>query len=389
MYVFYYKEVVLGGAELLIEKMGHEFVRQKETAELWCWTADADMVRRFQLVGINVRQGIEVGTIQKYRKDYSEGSINFICFQLVDYCYLNSSINKEDKLILYVMHFASLCMGKRGKIQFVKDIWKKIIPILLVRLMKANSLYVMDEATVDYTRAYYNNRLLNSIKFNIIRIPIDIVEVDTDAFQRTNKNSILTIARADFPFKGYLLGLIKYMKRIPTKYILDIVSYGKDEYMIHEVLAHESESVKKRVHLHGKMNLEDIEELYDNSIVYIGMGTTILDASQRGIISIPVKPDTYDLQANNIFIEDYRKIMDDSEDSNRFENLLDSILNMSPKYYRDNAVLGRKLVIDHYSTTNIVHDLKKEIENSRRINVKFVERIVRFVNILKDNKKRL
>lgn len=379
MYIFYYKKLILGGAELLIEKLGRGLISIGEKVCVCCEDLADDMERRLETSNILIYKKIYVHKLNNFRDFFSEyKSLNVICFQIIDFCYLKHSIYSQDRILLYVMHYASLCMGMKGRNKILKRFWKSIIPKLLKKMDANHELVVMDEITADYTKKYFKSRVINEIAFHIVRVPVDIVEFEEKTLH--NKyfcNNILAIARADFPFKGYLIGLLDHMNKIPENISLDIISYGKDLEILEKQYNSLTHEHKQRVHLYGKTNFEDLEEHFNRAKVYIGMGTTILDAAQRGIVSIPVRSDTFELFATNYFHNDYRKLLDDSIGrNNKALQLIKEIFALEQEKYIEQALANRRAVVENYGVDKIVKELTHYFDY--RTNLKYyVEAIVR------------
>lgn len=378
MYVFYYKHLVLGGAELLIEKLGRELKSIGEDTFVCCESISCDMEKRLKASNIGLYKNICLNKLGKFRNMFLEyRTLNIICFQIVDFCCIKHSVFNDDRVLLYVMHYASLCMGLKGKNKLLRSIWKYLIPNLLKKLDDCHELVVMDETTVNYTKRYFKSKLVNEMPFHIVRIPIDIVNASEVNYDRYSCKSILSIARADFPFKGYLVGLMRYVDKIPDDISLDIVAYGKDEKVLNEQYALLTEDQKKKVHLHGKTNFEELERYFKSAKVYIGMGTTILDAAQRGIISVPVKADTYELFATDYFCNNYKKLVDDSTvEENKIKWLIQNVLDLNKQQYKEQALKNRKAAVDNYGTDRIVSELRQYF-NYRANMSYYIEDIIR------------
>ena len=72
----------------------------------------------------------------------------------------------------------------------------------------------------------------------------------------------MTIARAEFPFKGYILGLLDWFASSDSNIRLTIVSYGPDEKKIADRIDSFDEIVKKRITLVGKTDYGQLEKYY-------------------------------------------------------------------------------------------------------------------------------
>lgn len=389
MFLFYYKSIKTGGAELLIEKLSKELRRRNESVHIACEDISDSMQKRFEQFNIPVVTNCSLYSNNNFLNvflDKYEAGIKIVCFQLFDYCTLTHYARKQDKILLYIMHYDSLLIGVKGKLGILKRFWKHFIPGIIQELNSTNALVFMDETCVENTKRFFNNDDLNKSSFKIVRLPIDIVEIteqDLKNKAQINGLRILSIARADFPFKGYLIGLVGFFVQMDYNAELHIVSYGKDELILQQKIDSLNEDLKKRIHLYGETNFEDLEDLFKNSNVYIGMGTTLLDSTQRGIISIPVKADTYELYAENYFFTDWKKLVLDTEAGvNKIEALISDIANMSCDDYYKKSEAGRSSVIKNHSTSSIVDQITSTFEKLA-YKRNFKSEIVWFIQIVK------
>ena len=112
--------------------------------------------------------------------------------------------------------------------------------------------------------------------------------------------------------------------------------------------------MKLTIKLIDKVDYSLLENYYRDTELYIGMGTTIFDAANRGIVSIPVKPYTYDLVADKFFHDDFTKCSVDNIEKNNIDELVESFLSASEDQLLNWSVLNRQLVSEHYMTNVVV-----------------------------------
>lgn len=389
MYLFYYKRFELGGAELLIEKIARELIARGEKVYIVCESISDIMKKRFNKLNINLVKNVSIykdaGWLKKILTQYQE-SISFVCFQLFDYCMINHYLRKCDKLLLYIMHFNSLKIGYKGHLGFLKLLWKKTMPSLIIDISKNNGLVFMDETCVDEMKSFYHQNDLDLATFDIIRLPIDIVPISESELRKKAEIKgihILSIARADFPFKGYLIGLVKLFGEINSNVNLTIVSYGKDIIFLEKEIEKLPKTKKDKLCLIGETNFEELEQLFSKSNLYIGMGTTVLDATLRGVVSLPIKAYTYEVFAKDFFYNDYKKIVETTESRlNQITRLLHDFNLMTPNRYLEKSISGRNLVIHHYGTQYIVDKIEQKL--IKNINFKnFTMELVWFIQKIK------
>lgn len=83
--------------------------------------------------------------------------------------------------------------------------------------------------------------------------------------------------------------------------------------------------------------------------MYVGMGTSVLDAAKYGIPSIPIAYSTYETIAQQYFFQDPTKLMGEKTEINNFDKLAKQIIHYSKDEYFNHAIQERKCVFDYYS----------------------------------------
>jgi hypothetical protein len=258
----------------------------------------------------------------------------------------------------------------------------------LQKALKENKIIVMDEKTIEYAEDYYKGTLLFSRLHNkIVRIFVE--DSGYNEFKLNEKIvsktfNILAIARAEFPFKGYLLGLVRdFPKYADYQTYLDIVSYGPDIKKLKDELLILNESYKGRVKIHGKKTHKELFPYFDSSNVYVGMGTTILDAAVRKVISIPIQSYTDKVFASNYFHLNYRNVVDDGKGHNNFAQLIQGIRNMNEMEYKKACNESRDIVLQYYEAKKNTSLLLKFINESPQDDFCFIYALINFLKKIK------
>lgn len=349
---FVYRKIVIGGCELLIERLGKELIKRSINPHIICQSIDADMKDRYFHAGIHIIK-VDNWCSKNVISAVDTRNISYlIAFTWNNFLICN---RKKENVhsIFYSVHYQALEMGnnKRG---FIKTILQRIARDGIIRLNKNGQIICMDEQTIENTKKYYN---LKSFNPPIIRIAIDCVPKIKRYQQNINQINILTIARADFPFKGYIIGLLNWLKKSSDDIYLTIISYGRGEGEIHDIINSMDEPVRRRVSLVGKTDYYQLEKYYQEADLYVGMGTTVLDASLRGVVSIPVQAYTFDLITNKYLFEDYSKVALDCGSKNSFNKLVEHFKQIDYVEKNKWSELSRKIVMDYYGTKPIVDNL--------------------------------
>lgn len=367
-YIFFYKDIIVGGCELLIEKVSKQIVKLGDAGEtrvkVLCNAIDGGMLERFKGSGVEICQ-ISNWESNKELRDYisSENEVRMVAFFWEDFVRLYYLKNKKMKTILYAVHFQVLAVGANCRFPFLKQLLQIIGGKCIYELLLAGKILCMDEQTVRYTQNYFRKAFLEDTSiYKIVRIPINEVAVKREQLEKraqATEFNVLAIARAEFPFKGYLLGLIDFIAGQESKenLHLDIISYGPDIDILERKVKALDEETKKIITLHGKVDYDALGQFYDKAKLYIGMGTTVLDAAQRGIISIPVVPYTEELTADKFFHEDGSVLAVDRKLPNYIINLWNEVRGLDSGKYSEFSEKSRDAVKRFYRVEKTVQQI--------------------------------
>lgn len=373
---FVYKKIITGGCELLIERLSRELKNRSIPVSIICQSIDQNMQSRYSNVGIQL---LKVNSWNRKnvisRLDSEEAY--FITFAWNDFLICNIK-RKHIHTVFYAVHYQAYEMG-RNKSIFIKKILERIVKKGIVTLNNNRQLICMDEQTLEYTNTFYR---YNTVEMPILRLAIDTVP-EVKRKNDTSKINILTIARAEFPFKGYILGLLDWFASSDASIRLTIVSYGSDEKKIADKINSFDEIVKKRITLVGKTDYSQLEKYYQTADLYVGMGTTVLDASMRGIVTIPVQAYTLGLFTDKFFHEDFRKVAIDEGSEAGFNKLLEQYRRLDSGGKNELSKKSRDAVIDNYSSSAIVDELVHILESTKNNCSTIGLELVRFYHEIK------
>lgn len=355
---FVYKKIITGGCELLIERLSKEIKKRSIPVSIVFQSIDQNMQSRYSNAGIQLLKVNSWNRKNVISCSDSEEAY-FITFVWNDFLICNIK-SKHIHTVFYAVHYQAYEMGK-NKPFFIQKMLKRIAKKGIVTLNNNRQLLCMDEQTVDYTNTFYK---YNTVEMPILRLAIDTVPEVKRKIDKSIIN-ILTIARAEFPFKGYILGLLDWFVSSDASIRLTIVSYGPDEKKIADRINSFDDIVKKRITLVGKTDYGQLEKYYQTADLYVGMGTTVLDASMRGIVAIPVQAYTLDLITDKFFYEDFRKIAIDQGSEAGFNKLLQQYRSLESEGKNELSKKSRDAVIDNYSSSAIVDDLVHILESTK------------------------
>lgn len=387
--IFVYRDIVVGGAELLIEKVANELIFRNIKVKVVCESISQDMQQRYEASNIDICIIKNWNNVGKLFMNSNEKT-GVITFFLKDFISIYAKSHKNVKTICYAIHFSGLYYATSVIIPAFNTLVKKLIPIR--KLVNSGNCICMDEHVIRCTKEYYDLKEKCSLNWKVVRIPIKPVEVGEEFLLHRLTNAefnILTIARADFPFKGYLLGLIDMFADITDKNVtLTIVSYGKDVEKIENRISVLPDNIKKRISLIGKTDFDELAIYYRDSSLYMGMGTTIIDAAQYGVISIPVAAYTERLIADSFFHDNYKNlVVEETIPKNSVNELIDKALNLNKKEYLELSKINQNIARRYYTVGVTVDELLTIFDlikyDKRNIYVTFLRCLERIKRIIR------
>ena len=393
-YLFFFRHVTIGGAELLIEKIARQLLKNGNNACVVCEEIIDNTKNRYNSIKLNIiliKDWENYTEVKKYIKSYDTICVTFEWDIFLDiYSICSSNIKRT---VFYAICDNILGLKYRN-ISIIRKLERKIMSNALLTMLENQNVIFMDEQTVRFTKKYYSDIQYKNQKFEIIRIPVDSFSPKRIK-KKKNIFRILSVARADFPFKGYLIGLIKFMEQIDDDVYLDIVSYGKDFGELMKVYNEEPQNVKYRIFIHGKKDNTELQALYRNADLYIGQGTTVVEAAMNGTISIPVVPRTMELIGTHFFYENFRDVAIDDTVNNKIMDLYLRVRKMTEEELEQIQTQSYELAFQNYSTEIVAMQFIKfcknvqEDRNEIRIKMAHIYRtLVRKIKKLKLNEKK-
>lgn len=257
--------------------------------------------------------------------------------------------------------------GVKGKI--IYNIYKKIV----TDIFNNNQVFFMDLETMDSALNYYNI-LCNKKEQHIYLLPMFISEYNDKILFDYKEKNFLTVSRAIFPYKGYLIGLIKDFKSIiegNSNVSLTIVTFGENYNDIKKIYNLMPQNVKKNINIINGLPLEKIRELLKKTFFYIGMGTTVLDAADESVPSIVVWHSTMENICSGFFIDNPKVVGKFGKGING-EELIKKTLNLKEDEYMEIKKNTYESYRDNYDINRII---PKILDRDIFVNKIFINKI--------------
>lgn len=237
--------------------------------------------------------------------------------------------------------------------------------LLITRLLRKEILVFMDEETRDACIQHYS--LVDSeAKFEILRLPMELNDKVKSVY-RKDKFHVLSISRFEFPFKGYILGLIEAFETVKSQkndIEMTIIGYGEGLERVEKKIKELPESTQSSIRLVGKTEYSIIDEYISQCDLFVGMGTTMLDAANYNkICIIPVAYQESELTVGYFHDNFNPKPCFNSCDVASYFNISDLILeviNYSSEKFIQKCDKAKEILNKHYNINAIAPKLIKE-----------------------------
>lgn len=243
------------------------------------------------------------------------------------------------RVILYVVH------GYAFSLPNLKNMskHKRCIKLLALRIMKRplvkallrkNSIIFMDEISIQTTSKTLSLKIDNSV---IHHLPIKVKEYSADTWIKLKRHepfTIGTMCRMEFPMKGYVVGLVDEFPALLKKFdvSLNIVGDGDGGEYLRGKIASLPDNIRNRVKYTKIIPYDQIGSFYSECDLFLGMGTTLLDAANYNVLAAPVFSYRMDLKIASLFVEDVDWICERGE-MRDLDDLLNSLRNLTRERY--------------------------------------------------------
>lgn len=230
---------------------------------------------------------------------------------------------------------------------------------LLVNKIIDNGMIFMDEQTMDSFEQYYNYK--DDKKKKLLRLGQEIPDLQQTTLTKTNEFNILSICRMDFPFKGYVLGLVDTYVRLKEKYPgikLTLIGDGPQRHELLDKIERLAYEQKRDIIWIRSVPYVDIPTYISECNVYVGMGTTLLDAGKLGKIGIIATANQYNALSCGYLFENPDKVAvfngEKGYDKYTFDDLIERVIQSDDNTYTDWSMKSYKTVKDNYDIDSVM-----------------------------------
>lgn len=288
--------------------------------------------------------------------------------------------------LYYVVHDYAFC--RPGSSYLFQLLSKFRYKAFVKRLYKSKSIAFMSKACLSNTCSLLGLELPGADSY-IFNLPIRVKDWNENDIKRRKKHdpfAITTITRMDFPFKGYILGLISWFKKNAVKFNLrlTIIGDGPSSNELFNGLGGLEDEIHLRVTYTKNVPYDQLNTVFSCTDLYLGMGTTLIDAANSLALAIPVKAYTRELCVDGMFSDNIDLLIAEKGSGN-FDELFLSVYNTTEEEYYNliyHQYLSFKNAYDIKKMTQFILDSSYKKHIISRIHMFYMESINRLSYIL-------
>ena len=265
------------------------------------------------------------------------------------------------------------------------DMMKSRIPLvryleskILGHIIESNSIVFMDEETRKIAVNAHNE--LYACGQTIVRLGYEVSPEISERLLYKKYNNferhICSIARFEFPFKIYILGLIDVFVSLSKKYPilkLTIIGKGPGRNTVIKKIGELDNNIAERITLVDGCSYEELNTYIDEAFINVGMGTTILDFANRSVPSIISLANEIGDVSYGLWNENWHVLggflHDNMAPLKSISQCIEDVLQLEQKEYINICKLHRSLLINNYGMENVMENiLTHDVVNVNPIN---------------------
>ena len=334
MIAFLYKNIVIGGVHTLLYRMSNCLLQRGFSVGIYCNSISPDIIDFYH--NSNIPLIIYPKNLKYIFRELNSNDNYIIVFEFDLYLdlVLNTRKRGNNKIFLYSVHpytFDYYFLGVDLKKKFHHRVFEKEYSKFIAEEVKNGFIFFMDEQTLLHSIQEYHISISPSeYESHIVRIIMNkhnSIKKEEDLYK--HKFEILTISRADFPFKGYLKELIQIVYEFQKKENVGLTVISSGPHIKQLMNWIETYDVKQEfISLVTNVPYNKLNDYYNKADIYVGMGTTILEAANCGVISLPVEPYTYECKSYGFFNSNPKWVLTDYNKGSDVRIFLSEVMNM-------------------------------------------------------------
>lgn len=356
-----YGDAQFGGTETCILKIAKELVRQHMDCCVYFASVEDELKTLFESTNIKLRICGE-NVLNELIKDVTQEDI-VLTVNIYQYFIISYNTRKIGcKVYDYIVHPYWIEYSTKNKFlasvtknKYIRDVKKNI---------ESGSVFFMDDQSCQYNLELFEFSEEKANKY-IVALPMNSISINeeklrTKSKNRTNGLTLLSIARAEFPFKGYLFGLAKYVHNYNLMHERDIkltiISQGEGYEELKKIV---EQLRDKCIQLINGVAYDKLADYYEHAMIYVGMGSTVIEASNYGLVCIPIEMYTFECLCKGLFSENPKNMVVDKNQGGKIDPLITWLANCSDDDFFELEMKSKQAFENNYSAERFVKKIFK------------------------------
>ena len=256
--------------------------------------------------------------------------------------------------ITYMVHPNSYIYKSKNSNFIRRGIFNPMYSGISSRLVDNRILYFLSE---NHKNIFIKSTFHKEIKDRILRLGTYINGLNVDKTRNHYKQrKIVTVSRFDFPFKDYLKGLIDSLEKLDKNVSLNIIGWGQDEEELMSYIEKKRDNIRNRINVIKGVTYQNLQKYLDDAFVYIGEGTSVLDALNNSLLSIVVNEYDRSAKTNGYFYDNYNVTTTECN-LYQIEEFLKIVFSMSEEEYITQVKKDYNRFVDIYNINNVMKEM--------------------------------
>lgn len=384
---------VFGGSQTLIYRMCEWLHEKKIKTVVMCNSADnKEIVSKLENINVVIDcfppedyHHTKNMLVSLLKEDKDLLVVNFGFDRYMNIECTKAKYHLEFNNIIYDIIPTTFFKGEGVKSKFLKKHAKKVYSSVVLRMLANNAIRTLEDTYITGVRGYYN---FTAEEFSpkILRLPMKCKRLDNYEQiikQGFESDLILSAARADFPFKGYLVGLVDQfceIKKEKPSVRLKIFSDGGDMHILRDKVNAVPEEIRKDISLNSWISYEELYQEMQKAKVYIGMGTTVMDAALNYKPSVVVSFDTMNCLSAGLFTDNPYCTATHGDGYPEATETLRRVLRSSFDEYKKLCIDNFEVVYKNYNIDYVMNDFVNIKTQNQKCLLKPLERLEHNMN---------
>ena len=376
-----------GGSHTLMLRMCRWLRAHDVTVGVLCISdSNTEIVGAMQQIGVSIEvvgnydlKRLHNSVKKYYTKDVDVKIINLYLGKWLDIECVKGKYNIPVQNILYDIHPETFYKGAGLPLKILRNYAKWEFRRIAKKIYRNSAIISMEETNIKSAREYLIIKNPDDYNPMILRLPMicerknNYEDIIRKGFE---SNVIMAAARADFPYKGYLMGLVEDFASLKENFPnikLCLVVAGHDMSLLKGKINSFANYIKKDIKIHGWLTYSELLSEMQNCKVFVGMGTTILDAALQYKPVVSAAFNTLENKTCGLFSDNPFTLGPIENECHFSLNDLKSILDLDYKQYSEQCKRSFETVFTHYNIDKMMPALLEQMPKTNKTILSMLE----------------